>query len=167
MDTQSLSGKVALVTGGSRGIGAAIATRLSREGAAVAITYSNSRSKADQVVQAIESAGGKILAIAADAANAEAVRDAVEQTVQALGRIDVLVNNAGIAIMAPVDQMKLEDFDRIFAVNVRAVFVATQAAAKHMGNGGGVITIGRCKAHRLQFFGGAPNSLRKNALGGV
>ena len=118
-----LKGKRALVTGGSRGIGAAIAQRLARDGAAVAITYASSRDKADAVVRAIVDRGGRALALAADSGDAAAVRTAVTQTVAKLGALDILVSNAGIAKLAPVDQFSLEDFDRTVAVNVRAVFV--------------------------------------------
>jgi 3-oxoacyl-[acyl-carrier protein] reductase len=136
MATQPLAGKVGLVTGGSRGIGAAIARRLAAEGSAVAITYNASPAKADEVVRAIASSGGKALAIQADSVDAKAVAAAVERTVSELGGLDILVNNAGIATMAPIDSFPLDEFDRIFAVNVRAVFVATQAAAKHLKEGG-------------------------------
>src|SRR5947199_6730488 len=107
---QNLSGKIALVTGGSRGIGAAIAQRLAREGAAVAITYSNSKPKADAVVQAIEAAGGRAIALQADSADAAAVAGSIDETVKRLGGLDVLVNNAGVASMAPLERFALADF---------------------------------------------------------
>jgi 3-oxoacyl-[acyl-carrier protein] reductase len=134
MNTNSkpLAGKVALVTGGSRGIGAAIAKRLATDGAAVALTYTNAQSKADEMVRSIGSASGRALAIRADSADATAVKKAVSETVNSLGRLDVLVNNAGIATFAPVDKFSLEDFDRMVAVNVRAAFVAAQEASRHM-----------------------------------
>jgi 3-oxoacyl-[acyl-carrier protein] reductase len=162
-----LSGKVALVTGGSRGIGAAIAKRLAREGAAVVITYASGREKADQVAGAIATAGGRCVAIQADSADAEAVRRAVAETVRAFGRIDVLVNNAGIAIVAPLDQFSLADFDRLVAVNVRAVFVAAQEAARHMSEGGRIITIGSVNADRMPFAGGGPYAMTKAAVAGL
>jgi 3-oxoacyl-[acyl-carrier protein] reductase len=140
--TKTLTGKAALVTGGSRSIGAAIARRLGAEGAAVAITYSASPDSAEEVVRAITAAGGRALAIRADAADAAAVKAAVAETVRVLGRLDILVNNAGIAIVAPVEELSLADFDRIVAVNVKGVFVATQEALRHMGEGGRIINIG-------------------------
>src|SRR5829696_5602592 len=115
----TLKGRVALVTGGSRGIGAAIANRLAVEGAAVAITYTSARDKAETLVRGIEAEGGRALAIRADSSDAEAVASAVAETVRVLGGLDVLVNNAGLATMAPIDEFSLEDFDRLVAVNVR------------------------------------------------
>jgi len=165
--TTKLTGKVALVTGGSRGIGAAIAKRLAADGAVVAITYSSGEQKAAEVVSAIEAAGGRALAIKADSANAEAVKSAVTQTVKALGRLDVLVNNAGIAVIAPLEQFSLDDFDRLVAVNVRAVFVATQEAARHMTDGGRIITIGSVNADRMPFAGGSVYAMSKAAVAGL
>ena len=130
-----LENKRALVTGGSRGIGAAIVRRLAREGAHVALTYVSKPDQADETVKAAQALGVKALAIQADSADAAAVVAAVERTVQELGGIDILVNSAGIGIIAPIDDFRLEDFDRTLAVNVRAVFVATQAAVKHMTGG--------------------------------
>ena len=127
-----LSGKIALVTGGSRGIGAAIVRRLAADGAAVAFTYSNSQDKAKAIVAELEAAGGKALSIRADSADVKAVQDAVALTVEHFGGLDILVNNAGILILNPLDDFPLEDFDRMFAVNVRAAFVGIQAAARHM-----------------------------------
>jgi 3-oxoacyl-[acyl-carrier protein] reductase len=163
----TLGGKVALVTGGSRGIGAAIAKRLAREGAAVAITYAGSKAKAEAVVRAIEAGGGRGLAIQADSADPAAVRRAVDETVRALGRLDVLVNNAGVATVAPVEELSLEDFDHMLAVNVRGVFVATQEAVRHMGEGGRVITIGSINAERMPFAGGSAYAMTKAAVAGL
>jgi 3-oxoacyl-[acyl-carrier protein] reductase len=169
MNTNSLklSGKVALVTGGSRSIGAAVAKRLAAEGAAVAITYSSSPAKADEVVRAIEAAGGKALAIQADAGNPEAVRAAVTKTVEKFGGIDILVNNAGVAAIAPIDQFSMEDFEKSFAVNVRGYFVATQEAVKHMRNGGRVINIGSVNSDRMPFAGGSVYAMTKAAVAGL
>jgi 3-oxoacyl-[acyl-carrier protein] reductase len=169
MNTNSLklSGKVALVTGGSRSIGAAVAKRLAAEGAAVAITYSSSPAKADEVVRAIEAAGGKALAIQADAGNPEAVRAAVTKTVEKFGGVDILVNNAGVAAIAPIDQFSMEDFEKSFAVNVRGYFVATQEAVKHMRNGGRVINIGSVNSDRMPFAGGSVYAMTKAAVAGL
>src|SRR5438445_4012701 len=133
---QKLAGKVAVVTGGSRGIGAAIAKRLAADGANVAITYAKDASAASVVVKAIELDGGKAIAIQADAADAEAGKAAVEKTVETFGRLDVLVNNAGTAIPKTFEETTLEEMDRVLDINVRGVFIATQAALKHMKSGG-------------------------------
>jgi 3-oxoacyl-[acyl-carrier protein] reductase len=138
----ALKDKVVLVTGGSRGIGAAVAKRLAADGAHVAITYVKDVDAAKNVTKAIESTGRKALAIQADAANPEAVRSAVEQTAKALGRIDVLVNNAGTAIPQSFENAALDEIDRMIDINVRGVLVATQAALKHMPDGGRIISIG-------------------------
>ena len=162
-----LENKRALVTGGSRGIGAAIVQRLAREGAHVALTYVSKPDQANKTVTAARALGVRALAIQADSADAAAVVLAVERTVAELGGIDILVNNAGIAVMAPIDDYRLEDFDRTLAVNVRAAFVATQAAAKHMKTGGRIITIGSCNADRMPFAGGAAYAMSKAALVGL
>lgn len=162
-----LGGKRALVTGGSRGIGAAIAKRLAREGAHVALTYVSKPNQANDTVKAAQAFGVNALAIEADSADAKAVVAAVERTVAELGGIDILVNNAGIGVIAPIDDYRLEDFDRTLAVNLRAVFVATRAAVKHMKTGGRVITIGSCNADRMPFGGGAVYAMSKAALVGL
>jgi len=165
--TKTLSGKVALVTGGSRGMGAAIAKRLARDGAAVAITYASAQQKAEEVVRAIEAAGGRALAIRADSADADAVKSAVAGTVQHFGRLDVLVNNAGIFVGGRVDEYSLADFDRMVAVNVRGVFAAVQEASRHMGEGGRIITIGSVNADRMPFAGGSVYAMTKAAIAGL
>ncbi|MDQ0035081.1 3-oxoacyl-[acyl-carrier protein] reductase [Variovorax boronicumulans] len=162
--SETLSGKAALVTGGSRGIGAAIVRRLAKDGAAVAFTYAASEEKAKALEAEIASQGGKVLAIKADSADAQAVQQAVSQTVEAFGRLDVLVNSAGILIHGMVDNYALADFDRMVAVNVRAVFVATQAAVPHMREGGRVITIGSVTADRSGFAGSSVYSMTKGAV---
>lgn len=148
-----LKGKRALVTGGSCGIGAANVKRLAREGADVALTYVSKPDEAGKTVDAAKALGVRALAVQADAAIAEAVVAAVERTAKEFGGLDILVNNAGIALMAPIDTFSLKDFDRTFAANVRAVFVAIQAAVKHMKEGGRVITIGSCNADRMPVVG--------------
>jgi 3-oxoacyl-[acyl-carrier protein] reductase len=159
-----LTGKVALVTGGSRGIGAGIAKRLALEGAAVAITYSKGADAAAAVVKAVEDAGGKAIAIHADASDADAVRDAVQTTVKMLGRLDVLVNNAGTIVPMRVEETDLADFDRVFAVNVRGTFVATKEALRHMKPGGRIIMMGSCVGEHVAIPGMAPYSATKGAI---
>src|ERR1700723_2201788 len=160
----ALTKKIALVTGGSRGIGAAIAKRLAADGATVAITYAKDAEAAAKVVKGIEQAGGKAIAFQADAADADAVRGAVEKTVAALGGIDVLVNNAGTAIPKKFEDATLEELDRVIDVNIRGVFVATQAALKHMNDGGRIIMIGSCVGERLMTPGLVPYSATKGAV---
>ena len=159
-----LQQKVALVTGGSRGIGAAIAKRLAADGASVAITYSKGADAAAAVVSEIEQAGGKALAIQADAADAEAVKESVEKTVAAFGGIDVLVNNAGIAIPKKFEETTLEEIDRMFAINVRGTMAASQAALQHMKSGGRIIMIGSCVGERILTPGLAAYSATKGAV---
>ena len=166
-NVKGLYGKVALVTGGSRGIGAAIAKRLAADGAAVALTYSSGKDKADEVVHSIESAGGRAAAIQADNNDADAVRNAVNKTANSFDGLDVLVNNAGIAIFKPLDELTIEDFDRIVAINVRAVFVAAQEASRHMKEGGRIITIGSINADRMPVPGGSIYGMSKAALAGL
>jgi len=164
---QPLVGKTALVTGGSRSIGAAIAQRLAADGAKVALTYNGSADRAAAVVDAIEAAGGQALAIKADAADPEAARAAVAATVEAFGGLDILVNNAGLLIIKPVDEIAEEDIDRIVDVNVKGVLMATQAALRHMGQGGRVINIGSINSDRTPFAGGALYVMTKAAVAGL
>jgi len=163
----SLQHKRALVTGGSRGIGAGIVNRLAREGADVALTYVSKPEQANQTAKVAQALGVKALAIQADSGDAKAVLAAVERTVNELGGIDILVNSAGVLAMAPIDDFRLEDFDRTVAVNLRAVFIATQAAVKHMKSGGRIINIGSCNAERMPFAGGAVYAMSKAALVGL
>lgn len=144
-----LAGKAALVTGGSRGIGAAIALALAREGADVAITYVSAADKAQAVVAQIQALGRRAVAIRADGADMAEVKAAVEQAAAEFGALDILVNNAGIALMGPLQDVTLDDIDRTLSIHVRASFVAAQAAAKHMGEGGRIINIGSCLAERV------------------
>lgn len=153
--TQPLTGKVALVTGGSRSIGAA-----------VAITYSASPDRAAQVVADIETTGGKAIAVAADAGNPEAVRAAVAQTVAAFGGIDIFVNNAGVAVNAPIEDFRFEDYQRMLAVNVTGVFVATQEAVRHMTPGGRIIHIGSSMTRYAAFPTASVYTLTKGAITG-
>lgn len=162
--SQTLKDKVALITGASRGIGAAIAKRLAAEGAKVAITYARGADAAASVVKAIEKAGGKAVAIQADAANAEAVRNAVTRTFETFSRLDILVNNAGTCIPVKVEETTLADFDLVFAINVRGTFVATQAALKYMKSGARIINIGSCVGERVLIPGMAPYSATKGAI---
>ncbi|HXB98810.1 MAG TPA: 3-oxoacyl-ACP reductase family protein [Terriglobales bacterium] len=159
-----LGGKVALITGGSRGIGAAIAKRLAADGASVAITYAKDASAASAVVKAIEGAGGKAVSIQAEATDPKAVVSAVEKTVSTFGRLDVLVNNAGTAIPKAFEETTLEEMDRMFNINIRGVMVATQAALKHMKSGGRIITIGSCVGERMMTPGLVAYSATKGAV---
>src|ERR1700680_3802403 len=161
---KKLEGKIALVTGGSRGIGAAIAKRLAADGADVAITYTKGADAAVSVVREIERAGRKAIAIQADAADANAVKAAVEKTVATFGRLDVLVNNAGTAIPKRFEETTLEELDRLIDINVRGTFVATQAALKHMKSGGRIIMIGSAAGERALTPGLVPYSATKGAV---
>jgi 3-oxoacyl-[acyl-carrier protein] reductase len=164
---QTLKNKRALVTGGSRGIGAAIVKRLASEGANVAFTYASSPAQADEVAKAAQDFGVKALAIQADSADAPSLTAAVERTAKEFGGLDILVYSAGVLVIAPSDDIKLPEFDRTIAINVRAVFVATQAAIKHMKDGGRVINIGSTNAERMPFAGGAVYAMSKSALQGL
>ncbi len=160
----TLTNKAALVTGGSRGIGAAIAKRLAADGASVAITYTKGSEAAQAVVSVIERAGGKAIAIQADAADVDAVNAAVEKTVATFGRLDVLVNNAGTGFLKPFEEATLEELNRVIDINIRGVFVATRAALKHMKDGSRIINIGSCVGERLMTPGLVPYSATKGAV---
>jgi 3-oxoacyl-[acyl-carrier protein] reductase len=162
-----LQGKVAFISGGSRGIGAAIVRRLAADGATVAFSYQSSADTAYALVREIEAAGGRALAVRADAADAAAVTKAIDDVAKEFGSIDILVNNAGVLRLGDVSEFSLEDFDTTVAVNVRAVFVATKAAVAHMGQGGRVINIGSTNADRMPFAGGAAYAMSKSALKGL
>lgn len=165
--TTDLGGKSALVTGGSRGIGAAIARRLAHDGASVAITYASSKAKADEVVTSIERSGGKAMAMLADGRDATTVMRAVDATAGKFGGLDILVNNAGVAPFAPIAELSLEDFDACMNVNVRAVFAACKAALRHMPDGGRIITIGSIMADRMPMPGGSVYGMSKAAVAGL
>src|SRR5580698_7280059 len=162
--TGKLEGKTALVTGGSRGIGAAIAKRLAADGASIAITYAKDAGGASAVVKAIELDGGKAVAIQADAADAQAVKAAVEKTIATFGQLDVLVNNAGTAIPKPFEETTLEEMDHMIGLNFRGAMVATQAALKHLKTGGRIIMIGSCVGERLMTPGLVAYAATKGAV---
>jgi 3-oxoacyl-[acyl-carrier protein] reductase len=165
--TKSFAGKVALVTGGSKGIGAGIVRRLARDGASVAFTYSSSEENALQLVHEIEFAGGKALAIKVDSASAKELRAAVARTTEAFGPLDIFVSSAGILTRGTIDTYSLEDFDRMVAINVRAAFVGIQAAAQEMKDGGRIVVIGSNTAIRTAFPGASVYSMTKAALVGL
>lgn len=163
----NLDGKVALVTGGSRGIGAAIARRLARDGADVALTYVSSPDKAAAVADEIRAAGRRGVSIAADSADAAAVVAAVDQVAAEFGKLDILINNAGIFLPARFEATTLAETDQLWAVNVRAVVVAVQAALRHMPPGGRIVTIGSCLGERVPTPGVTLYSMTKSALVGL
>lgn len=162
-----LANKVALVTGGSRGIGAAIVRRLANDGADVAFTYASDKTKADELVAEIKKLGRNAIAFQANNADAEALTSVVNQTVSELGKLDILVNNAGIAIMGDIKEFSLEDFDKTLNINVRAIFVAIKAASKHLKSGGRIINIGSINADRIPFQGGGVYGMSKAAVQGL
>ena len=165
--TGSLEGKVALVTGGSRGIGRGIAKRLAADGASVALTYANSKDQADQVVADIAAAGGTAFAIQADSAVEADVVASVTETVQRYGKLDILVNNAGGGTFATLDEMATADIDRTLAVNVRAVILAIRESLKHLGAGGRIINIGSINAERVPCAGISVYAASKGAIAGL
>jgi 3-oxoacyl-[acyl-carrier protein] reductase len=162
-----LKNKVVFITGGSRGIGAGIAKRMAAEGADVVITYVNAASQAQQVTDDIKKAGQQALAIPVDNASPDAITAAIDQAMATFGRIDILVNNAGIYIGKPLSEYTLQDFDSSMAVNVRAVFLASQKVAQYMQSGGRIITIGSNMADRVSFPGGTLYAMSKSALIGL
>ncbi|HTF95573.1 MAG TPA: 3-oxoacyl-ACP reductase family protein [Cellvibrio sp.] len=162
--SQRLTGKVALVTGGSRGIGAAIAQRLASEGATVAITFASNQSSAQTIVDLIRQRGGKAIAIKADSAQVSDIKQAVSNTVAQLGALDILVNNAATFAVADISDFAEADFDRIMAINVKGVFIATQEALKHMKTGGRIINIGSINADVVPFPGMSVYALSKGAI---
>ena len=163
----TLHGKVALVTGGSRGIGAATALRLAREGADVAVTYVHGKEAAEEVVRTVEALGRRAVALRADAGDADEAQGAVDRAAEALGGLDVLVNNAGIGVLGPLEGLSLTDVDRVLAVNVRGVFLTSRAAAARMDAGGRIITIGTCMTQRVPGPGGTLYATSKSALIGL
>ncbi|MFI2425356.1 SDR family NAD(P)-dependent oxidoreductase [Streptomyces sp. NPDC018955] len=164
---KALLGKVALVTGGSRGIGAATALRLAREGADVAVTYVNGEEAAGEVVRAVEASGRRAVALRADVGDPEEAAGAVNAAVRELGRLDVLVNNAGVGVLGPVETLSRADVDRVLAVNVRGVFLASRAAVALMPRGGRIVTVGTCMTQRVPGPGGTLYAMSKSALVGL
>ncbi|MGW5344405.1 3-oxoacyl-ACP reductase family protein [Streptomyces sp. NPDC004050] len=162
-----MNGRTAVVTGGSRGIGAAVALRLAEEGADVAVTYAGNERAAAEVVRRIEALGRRGYAVRADVGDPGEAAGAVEWAADTLGRLDVLVNNAGIGVLGPLGELTLADVDRVLAVNVRGAFLAAQAAADRMGEGGRIITIGSCMARRVPGPGGTLYTMSKSALSGL
>ncbi|MET8351757.1 MULTISPECIES: 3-oxoacyl-ACP reductase family protein [unclassified Micromonospora] len=167
MTTTTFDGKVALVTGGSRGIGAGIALRLAEDGADVALTYRQNAEQAASVVKQIEALGRRALAIQVDGADPTAVRDAVDRTAAELGRLDILVNNAAVFLVGAMDDLGTAELEQTIAVNVRAPYVAAQAALRHLGDGGRIISIGSNVGERAVFPGLALYSMSKTALVGL
>lgn len=161
-----LINKIALITGGSRGIGAAIVKRLAADGADVAFTYVSSKEKADALVLEIEKTGRKALAIQADSADTKAVEAAVEETVKTFGKLDILVNSAGVAVMGNVDSAELDiaAIDRLFAINVAGVAAAVRAASKHLTEGGRIVSIGSTAGATVPMTGFADYSASKAAV---
>ncbi|MES2098848.1 MAG: SDR family oxidoreductase [Pseudomonadota bacterium] len=163
----ALAGKIAFIHGGSRGIGAASARRLARDGATVAIGYAASASAAESLAEEIKARGGDAIAVKADATDAVALTRAIDDVAERFGRLDILVNSAGVLAVAPLEEFTLADFDRTVAVNIRSVFVASQAAARHMTEGGRIINIGSTNAQRMPFAGGSVYAMSKSALVGL
>ncbi|MFD6971503.1 SDR family NAD(P)-dependent oxidoreductase [Streptomyces sp. NPDC059979] len=160
------SSTVALVTGGSRGIGAAVALRLAEDGVDVALTYVSDAEAAAEVAGKVEALGRRALAVRADAGDPGAAGAVVERVVREFGQLDVLVNNAGVGLLGPLEDLAPADVERVLAVNVRGVFHTTQAAAAHLGSGGRIITIGSCMTQRVPGPGGTLYAMSKSALTG-
>jgi 3-oxoacyl-[acyl-carrier protein] reductase len=163
----NLQGRRALVTGASRGIGAEIVRRLAADGASVAFTYGRSSAEAEKLVAEVTADGGKVVSLQADSADAEQVAKSVDDAVAQLGGLDVLVNNAGVAVLRDVESLRLDEFDRQLAINVRAVFVAVQRAVPHLGSDGRIINIGSINADRVPAPGLAAYAMTKAAVAGL
>ncbi|MGA5821796.1 SDR family NAD(P)-dependent oxidoreductase [Kitasatospora sp. NPDC094028] len=163
----TMNGKVALVTGGSRGIGAAVALRLAEDGADVALTYRGEAERAEEVAAKITAMGRTALAVRADGADEAAVHGAVAAVVERFGRLDVLVNNAGVGAVGPIGETTVEEIDTVLAVNVRAPYLYARAAAPHLAEGGRIVTIGSCLAQRVAFPGAVLYATSKAAMIGL
>lgn len=163
----TLDGRVALVTGGGRGIGAAVAMRLAEEGADVALTFQQNQRRADDLVEQIKAVGRRAIARQVDSADPAALTATVDRVVAEFGRLDVLVNNAATFLLGPVEELGLAEFEQTIAVNVRAPFVASQAALRHLPAGGRIINIGSNMAERAVFPGFSLYSMSKTALIGL
>lgn len=157
-------GKIALVTGGTRGIGAAIVRRLAQRGADVAFTYARSEQAARDLVQELDGTGGRVLGVKADSRDMAAVRAAVDQTAREFGRLDILVNSAGVFPSGPIEDATLQEINDTLAIHAAAVYVASQAALAHMGSGGRIISIGSCFAQRVPYGGVTLYAMSKSAL---
>ncbi|MEH1124314.1 SDR family NAD(P)-dependent oxidoreductase [Micromonospora sp. CPCC 206061] len=165
--SNALDGKVAFVTGGGRGIGAAVALRLAEEGADVALTFQQNRQRADDVVDQIKAVGRRAIAVQADSADPMAVTGAIDRVADELGRLDILVNNAAAFDLGALEQLSMEEFERTVAVNIRAPFVACQTAVRHMPAGGRIVNIGSNVAERAVFPGFSLYAMSKTALIGL
>ncbi|MFD8784010.1 SDR family NAD(P)-dependent oxidoreductase [Kitasatospora sp. NPDC059599] len=162
-----LDGKVALVTGGSRGIGAAVALRLAEDGADVVLTYQGGAERADEVAAKITAMGRTGWAVRADSADPQEVAAAVAAVAERFGRLDILVNNAGVGVLGPIGELALDDVDRVLEVNVRAPYLYARAASAHLADGGRIVTIGSCVAKRVAFPGATLYATSKAALIGL
>ncbi|MDB5692369.1 MAG: oxidoreductase [Alphaproteobacteria bacterium] len=162
-----LRGKVALIVGGSRGIGGAISRRMAADGASVAIVHLSRSAEASQLAAELEAAGTEMLLIAADVADPAALAAAIDAALDRFGRIDILVNNAGLSVTGPLEDYTADDFDRVFAVNVRSPFLAAQKVAGTMADGGRIVTIGSIVADRMPGPGGTLYAASKSALAGL
>ncbi|WP_148254448.1 SDR family NAD(P)-dependent oxidoreductase [Aidingimonas lacisalsi] len=164
---QVLQDKAAFVTGGSRGIGAAIVKRLAQDGAAVAFTYRENSIRAQALVDGVERDGGRAIAIQCDSADSNALIGAINETASTFGRLDIVVNNAGIFPYGEPQDFTIDDIDRTLAVHTRAAFVSAQAAMRHMGAGGRIISIGSCFVERVPVPGISLYAMSKSALTGL